>query len=273
MSPKIPMTAATPRATWPRWTPFAIWSAVLASWEILFRAIDWPAWVFPAPSTLAEAFVALVSKETNHALLEAVVVSFARIAVGFAASVALGVPLGVAMWRSRLVDRVLGGPALGLQTLPSVCWVPVAVLLFGLTETAVLFVVIMGSAFAGAVSLRDGLRSLPPVYEHAGRMLGARGFVLLRRVLLPASLPAATTTLRQAFSFAWRSLMGAELLFMLRAHGLGYLLHQGREVADVAQVVALMIVMVTLATLLDRFVFVRLEQRVHARFGFARAGG
>ncbi len=223
--------------------------------------------MFPAPSTLLEAFAAMLSAESHHALVEALAVSSARVAIGFVASLALGLPIGVLMWRSQVVDDALGGPALGLQTLPSVCWVPIAVLVFGLNETSVLFVVVMGSMFAGALALRDGLRALPPAYENAGRMLGARGFMLFRHVLLPASLPATTTSVRQAFSFAWRSLMGAELLFMIRGHGLGYLLHQGREVADVSQVVACMVTMVAVATLVDRLVFVRLERRVHARFG------
>ena len=204
---------------------------------------------------------------TRYALFEALFVSGARVAIGFAASLAIGVPLGVATWRSPTLDRAVSGPALGLQALPSVCWVPVAVLLFGLNELAVLFVVVMGSTFAAALALRDGLRALPPAYERAGRMLGARGFALLRRVLLPASLPALVSSVRQAFSFAWRSLMSAELLFMLRSHGLGYLLHQGREVADVSQVVALMLVMITVSTAIDRLGFVRLERRIHARFG------
>jgi NitT/TauT family transport system permease protein len=216
-----------------------------------------------------EAAGALLTSDSRYALLEALLVSGVRIAIGFVLSVGVGVPLGVLMWRSRLADRVLGGPALGLQTLPSVCWVPVAVLLIGLDESAVMFVVVMGSCFGAALALRDGLRSLPPIFEQAGRMLGGRGATLFARVLLPASLPALTSSARHAFSFAWRSLMGAELLFMLRAHGLGYLLHQGREVADAAQVVAIMVVMVVTATLTDRFVFVRLERRVHVRFGLA----
>lgn len=225
--------------------------------------------MFPAPSTLLEAFAAMLSKESHHALASALAVSSVRVTLGFFTSLALGLPIGILMWRSRIVDDAIGGPALGLQTLPSVCWVPIAVLVFGLNETSVMFVVVMGSMFAGALALRDGLRALPPAYENAGRMLGARGYTLFRHVLLPASLPAATTSVRQAFSFAWRSLMGAELLFMIRAHGLGYLLHQGREVADVSQVVACMITMVGVGAVVDRLVFVRLERRVHARFGLA----
>src|SRR6185503_5271791 len=121
-----------------------------------------------------------------------------------------------------------------------------------------LFVLIMGSFFAIAISLRDGLRTIPPIYSRAGLMLGARGWRLYRYVLLPASLPALTSSLRSGFSFAWRSLMGAEMLFAVERHGLGMLLSIGRDQSDVAQVVAVMIVMVVIGMVVDRFGFARL---------------
>jgi NitT/TauT family transport system permease protein len=132
-------------------------------------------------------------------------------------------------------------------------------------------VLIMGSFFAIAISLRDGLGTIPPLYRRAGLMLGATGWRLYRYVLLPASLPALTSSLRQGFSFAWRSLMGAELLFMVERHGLGFLLSTGRELSDVAQVVAVMIVMVMIGMVADRFAFARLERAVHHRFGLLAA--
>src|SRR5205823_4137474 len=131
------------------------------------------------------------------------------------------------------------------------------------------FVLIMGSFFAIAISLRDGLRTIPPVYRRAGLMLGASGWRLYRYVLLPASLPALASSLRQGFSFAWRSLLGAELLLMVEHHGLGFLLSTGRELGDVAQVVAVMVVMVVIGMLADRFGFARLEAAVYHRFGLS----
>src|SRR5207237_6425242 len=112
---------------------------------------------------------------------------------------------------------------LGLQTLPSVCWVPLAIVWYGINEQAVLYVLVMGSFFAIALSLRDGLRTIPPLYPRAGLMLGARGWKLYRYVLLPASLPALAGSLRTGFSFAWRSLMGAESIFFVERRGLGFL--------------------------------------------------
>lgn len=245
----------------------AFWLTLLGLWELGYRIFGWRAWMFPAPSHILEALTALLSTSTHFALPRALLVSVLRLFVGFSVSVVLGTLLGVAMWRSSALNDLLGGVCLGLQTLPSVCWVPLAVLTFGLSEWGILFVLVMGSFFAVAIALRDGLKTIPPGYQKAGRMLGAKGWKLYRYVILPASFPALASSLRQGFSFAWRSLMGAELLFMLRDEGVGFLLHQGREFGDIAQVICMMMVMVGVGMLFDRWVLARLESRVHARFG------
>jgi len=257
------MRAETKRTLWRA----LAWIAILGAWEAAYRVVHWKPWLFPAPSHVADSLVALVGGETRYALPLALVVSGARLLAGFAISTVSGIVLGLALWRWRWLDQTLGGLFLGLQTLPSVCWVPLSVLLFGLNEQAILFVLVMGSAFAMAIAFRDGMRTIPPLYEKAGLMMGARGWRLYRHVIVPASMPAFVSSLRQGFSFAWRSLMGAELVFMVKGQGVGYLLHQGREFADVAQVVAMMVVMVGVGMLLDRTAFAPIERRVHARFG------
>jgi NitT/TauT family transport system permease protein len=203
----------------------------------------------------------------SRPLIGAIGVSLSRLVVGFALSIFFGGLLGVLMWRFRAVDRFFGPLVLGLQTLPSVCWVPLAILVIGLNELGVLFVVVMGSFFAIAIALRDGLRTIPPLYQRAGSMLGTRGWRMYRYVILPASLPALSSSLRQGFSFAWRSLMGAELIFAVSRHGLGFLLEMGRNFSDVAQVVVVMIVMVVIGIVADRVLFGPIERRVHRRFG------
>ncbi len=265
------------------------WLVILAAWEMAFRFIGWEKYRFPAPSHVLDSLCDMAGFTTRfgaplgpgwpfpgaeesgtreRALIWAPLVSGTRLLIGFVISIALGIVLGLTMWRSRWLDGVLGPLFLGLQTLPSVCWVPLAVILFGLKETGILFVLVMGSCFAIAISLRDGLRTIPPVYHKAGRMLGAGGWRLYRYVLLPASLPAMSSSLRQGFSFAWRSLMGAELMFTaVRNHGLGYQLEMGRSFADISQVVAVMVIMVAMAMAVDRLVFARIERRVHTRFG------
>jgi len=202
-------------------------------------------------------------------LVIANLVSATRLVAGFVLSILLGGALGLAMWRWKELDQLLGPLFLGLQTLPSVCWVPLGILIFGINETSVLFVLVMGSFFAIAISLRDGLKGIPPLYQRAGLMLGARGWKMYRYVLIPASLPAFAASLRQGFSFAWRSLLGAELILAVERHGLGFLLSTGREFGKVDQVVAIMIVMVMIGMLADRLIFAKLQAAVHKRFGLA----
>lgn len=249
---------------------------LLATWEAAYRLVGWDPAKFPAPSHVLDAAGSMLDGDAapgaafswrESPLLEALAVSSLRLVVGFTVTVALGLLLGLMMWRSRELNAFFGPLFLGMQTLPSVCWVPLAVLTVGPNERGVLFVLVMGSVFAVAVAMRDGLRNIPPLYQRAGLMMGARGWKLYRYVLLPASLPAVTNSLRQGFSFAWRSLMGAEVLFVVGRHGLGYLLGTRRELA--AHVVAVMAVMVIVGMVADRWVFARLQQKVDARFGLA----
>ncbi len=174
------------------------------------------------------------------------------------------------MWRFKPLDDFLGPLFLGMQTLPSVCWVPLGIIAFGLSEAAIEFVLVMGSFFAIAISLRDGLRTIPPLYQRAGLMLGAHGWKLYRYVLIPASMPALASGLRQGFSFAWRSLMGAEFVFVIDRHGLGYLLQTGRDFNNPAEVMGIMMMMVVIGMLADRLVFARLERSVASRFGLTQ---
>lgn len=289
-TPKWPTTLSGLRV-------LACWLAVLALWEAAYRIIGWHSWIFPAPSHVLDSCLSMLGVETHfgdalHAgwpfepamrragpaasttrtvfespLVIAIVTSMVRLTLGFLLSIVLGLALGVCMWRYRFIDAMLGPVFLGLQTLPSVCWVPLAILLLGLSEWGILFVLVMGSFFAIAITLRDGLHATPPIYQAVGRVFGARRTTFLLYVMLPAGLPALAGSLRSGFSFAWRSLMGAELIFVLRRHGLGHLLSIGRDFGDVAQVVAVMVVMVLIGMAVDRVGFARLERRIRRRFG------
>jgi NitT/TauT family transport system permease protein len=268
---------------------------ILGTWEAAYRIIHWSFWRFPAPSHIIDSLLGMLNIHTafgdalsdhwplvaSHAsvlqsfgsiftsqLIVAVLVSSIRLLIGFVISVLLGSTLGVLMWRSKWLDELLGPLFLGVQTLPSVCWIPLGMLTFGLSEMTVQFVLVMGSTFSVAISLRDGMRTIPPLYQRAGKMLGASGWRLYRYVLFPASLPALASGLRQGFSFAWRSLMGAEfVLLWVNWHGLGYALDAARNFGGPADVMAIMIVMVVLGMLADRLAFAKLEARVYRRFG------
>jgi NitT/TauT family transport system permease protein len=216
---------------------------------------------WPHPLRVAYAYV------LSTDLLSGTLVSAVRLLIGFLISVVLGAVLGALMWRSTWLDEFLGPLFLGLQTLPSVCWVPLAIILFHLTEAGLMFVLVAGSIFSVAISFRDGLRMIPPLYQRAGRMLGASGWRLYRYVMLPAALPALAGSLRQGFGFAWRSLMGGEMILYAGHTGLGWLLEMGRDNNSIAQVMAVMAVMVILGMAADRLAFARLERKVRTRFG------
>jgi len=229
----------------------------------------WPKLEVEESGTRSASGAAKKDSLLRSPLVIANLVSAARLGVGFLVSILLGGALGLAMWRWKGLDQLLGPLFLGLQTLPSVCWVPLGILVFGINEKSVMFVLVMGSCFAMAIALRDGLRAIPPLYQRAGLMLGARGWKMYRYVLIPASMPAFASSLRQGFSFAWRSLLGAELILVVENKGLGLLLSEGREFGKVDHVVAVMIMMVMIGMLADRLIFAKLQTAVHRRFGLA----
>ncbi len=205
----------------------------------------------------------------DGALPAAAARSLGRLAEGYALSVALGVPLGVAMARSPLASGTLRPIVLGLQALPSICWLPLATLWLGPSEAAVVLVVVMGSLLSVAIAADDAVAGVDPVLVRAAGTLGIRGARLHLGVLLPAALPAVLTGLKLGWSFAWRALLAGELL--LDAGGLGRLLQAGRDRRDAAQVVAVMATIVALGVAVDRVLFRVLELRVRRRWGLGEA--
>ena len=144
-------------------------------------------------------------------LFSALWVTVKRLLTGYVIGVALGIPLGLFTARFELVQDTLGVLGLGLQTLPSVCWVPLAILCFGQTEAAMLFVVVMGTLWSVQLAVDHGVRSVPPIYARAARTMGSRGLHTWWSVILPASLPFIVSGVKQGWAFAWRSLMAAEI--------------------------------------------------------------
>mgnify|MGYP001174260394 CR=1 FL=1 len=232
-------------------------------WELLARLAIWPPYMFPSPlevaSSVADGFA-------DGTFVDAIGRSMGRIALGYGLSLFVGLPLGLALGRSRLLRDTLGTLALGMQALPSICWLPLGLLWFGLSEAAIMFIVVMGAIFSISLSTADGVRNTAPLYLKAARTLGARGFFLYSRVILPSALPAIVSGMKLGWTFAWRSLMAGELLYV--SGGLGQLLAMGRELNDMSRVIAVMLTIVVLGLVVDRLVFRRLEARVRERWGF-----
>lgn len=235
---------------------------VIGAWEVLFRLRVWPPYIFPSPSSVVGS---LVAGFANLTFPLAISVSMRRILIGYGLSLLIGIPTGLLLGRVRLVQETLGSVVLGLQALPSICWLPLALLWFGLSEQAILFVVIMGAVLSVTLATADGVHNTPPLYLRAARTMGARGWRLYTGVILPAALPAILSGMKLGWSFAWRSLMAGELLYV--SMGLGQLLTMGRELNDMSQVMAVMLVIIVIGLGIDRALFSPLEQRVRERWG------
>ena len=243
-----------------------VFFAVLVGlWELAVRSGRWSAVLLPSPLYVAEYLWAALLDGT---LLEAAWVTLKRLLVGYAAGVLIGLPLGLLTSMSQTLEDTIGAMALGLQTLPSVCWVPLALVWFGQTESAMLFVVIMGTVWSVIIATDYGARSIPPIYARAARTMGSEGMHKWTRVILPASLPFLVTGMKQGWAFAWRSLMAAEIYeTILTGFGLGHLLHYGRELNAMDQVIGIMIVIVLIGLLADRLLFSPWERFLHRRWG------
>jgi len=241
-------------------------AGLVVCWEIISRLGVWDATLFPSPLQVAQT---LWRSLLDLSLLRATGVSLRRILLGYGISLIIGIPLGLLLARVKWLEETVGSLVMGLQTLPSICWLPLALLWFGLNDRAILFVVVIGALLAVTVAVQDGVKNLPPVYQRAARTMGVRPLSLYTEVLLPASLPAILTGAKLGWSFAWRSLMAGELLFV--SLGLGHMLMMGRELADMSQVVTVMLVIITLGLLTDRAIFGVVEDRVRERWGLTRA--
>ena len=237
---------------------------LVAVWELIYQLHLWPPYLFPSPWDVVEALQASYQEGT---LLSAIGVSLRRIAIGYGISVVLGMALGIWIASNRFLESTLGGLVLSLQSLPSICWLPLSVLWFGLTENAILFVVLMGSVLSITINTEAGVKNVPKIYLMAGRNLGADGARLFWYVLLPASLPYLVSGLKQGWAFAWRSLISGEMLFV--SLGLGHLLMMGRDLNDMSMVVAVMLLIMFLGFMVDRIIFVNIEKHMRLRWGFA----
>ena len=244
-------------------------AALIGAWQALYAAGIWSPVLLPSPLTVGGY---LWHALLNGELLAASWITMKRLLVGYGIGCVLGLPLGLMTARSRILGDTLGVLALGLQTLPSVCWVPLALLWFGQSEGAMLFVVVMGTLWSVLIAVDNGVRNLPPIYVRAARTMGSKGFHTLRSVVLPASLPFVVSGMKQGWAFAWRSLMAAEIyVTILTGYGLGHLLHFGRELNSMDQVIGVMIVIVLIGLLADRVMFSPWERFLHHRWGTARA--
>ena len=188
-----------------------------------------------------------------------------RVLIGFLIACLIGIILGILIINSEYLARNLKPLILGVQTLPSICWVPFAILWFGLNQSAIIFVVVMGSAFGIALAVENGIKNVPPLYIKAAKTMGVSSKNLYLHVIFPAALPSFVAGLKQGWSFAWRALMSGEV--MSNTVGLGYTLTLGRDLADINQVMTVMLVIILIGILIDKGIFTTLENHILRKRG------
>lgn len=240
---------------------------LIALWQLLYvAATDWFDWAKPyaVPHPLG-VWKSICALTVNGTLLSAVASSMLRVLAGFAISIVIGIILGILIIQSEYLARNLKPLILGIQTLPSICWVPFAILWFGLGESAIIFVVVMGSAFSIAIAVESGVKNVPPIYIRAARTMGVTGQKMYTRVIFPAALPSFVSGLKQGWSFAWRALMSGEV--MSASVGLGFTLMVGRDLADINQVMTVMLVIILIGIIIDKGIFSTAERRILRKRG------
>ena len=248
------------------WPPVVFFALFLLVWELAYRSGWKQPYQLPSP---ADVFLDLREQLGNGRLLGAMQTSLQRGGLGFLVAVAIGTPLGLLIARVRLVRRGLGPFISGLQSLPSVAWVPFAIIFFGIGDAAIYTVVLLGAVPSIANGMVSGIDQVPPLYQRVGQVLGARGLQTARFVLLPAALPGYVGGLRQGWAFSWRSLMAAELIVISPelGEGLGALLDQGRFLSDMSLVIAGILGILAVGIAVELLLFAPVERRVLQRRG------
>jgi NitT/TauT family transport system permease protein len=241
------------QSVWPKLLAVGI---VLVAWQLAYVAELKPAFVLPSPGTV---FQELFDRATNSVQFGGGTTLWGQISktmtrgfTGFALAIAIGTALGIGVVQWRTLRLAIASLLAGLQTMPSIAWFPLAILFFGLTETAILFVVILGAAPSIASGVITGVDEVPPPLLRAGKMIGATGLNRYRHIVLPAAMPAYLAGLKQGWAFSWRSLLAGELLVPIGgASSLGSALAYSRTTGNAAWLLALMIVILIVGMVID----------------------
>ncbi|MBT5993504.1 MAG: ABC transporter permease [Thaumarchaeota archaeon] len=240
----------------------AFYVLIIVVWQGIDSAEIWPDNIFPSPIEVGEDLLYGIS---DGSLFYGIATSMWRLVIGLSIAIGGGVLLGIFMARVETVNQTIGSLVLGLQSIPSVAWVPLAILWFGLSDSGIIFVTAIGAIFAVTINTYTGVKNIDPSFIEAARNMGAKGSQLVTTILIPAAFPYMISGFKQGWAFAWGGVIGAELLFSFL--GLGFLLNVGRQLNDVSQVIAMMLVIMGIGILIDGFVFKKLEDKVMTKWG------
>lgn len=241
---------------------------VVALWQAVYLSGWKPAFILPSP---AAALGSLWTQAQQPVLWQAIATTMGRAMYGFGLAVAIGLAVGIVISRSKVVRAAFGPIITGMQTMPAIAWFPFAIIFFGLTTSAILFVIVIGTAPAIAIAVIAGSDHIPVLQHRAAKMMGLRGIALYRHLILPASLPVFITGLKQGWAFAWRSLMSGELVVIVaNTASIGVLLENAQSLSDMPAAIAIMIVILALGIVIDGL-FTLLDIVVRRRRGLLGA--
>ncbi|MFE3457076.1 ABC transporter permease [Nocardiopsis aegyptia] len=248
-------------ATWPKLVAVAI---VLAAWQAVVWSGWRPVYVFPGPD---QVLPRIAQEVTSPGFWEAVGVTMRRAFAGFALALVVGVLLGLAVSQVKTLRVAIGSLITGLQTMPSIVWFPFAMLLYGISESAIMFVIILGAAPSIAGGLISGIDYVPRQLMRAGQAMGLRGVQRYTLLIVPAALPMFVTGLKQGWAFAWRSLMAGELLVIInQQNSIGWALSQARQLNDAEQLLSYVVIVLFIGIVIDVF-FTWADRTIRARWG------
>src|SRR5438876_4120690 len=231
------------------WPKLAALALFIAAWQLVVWSGWRPDYVLPGPLPVFQRLFEDLSQPDFYL---GVGVTLRRALVGYAIAVAIGSVIGLLVARIAVLRKAIGAAILGLQSMPSIAWFPLAILLFGLNETAIFFVVILGAAPAIAGGLLSGVDHVQPLLIRVGRVMGARGLLLYRFVILPAALPSFAGGLKQGWAFAWRSLMAGEIIGIVGHQlSIGQQIQFARDFADTEQLLAIIVVIFVIGVAID----------------------
>ena len=244
-------------AAWPKLAAIGL---VLGIWQFAVWREWWKIYVLPSPLMVWER---LLDELGTQKMWSAVFATMQNAVFGFLVAIVIGGVIGIVVSASKSARTAIGSLITGLQTMPSIAWFPLAILLFGLTESAITFVVVLGAAPSIANGVIGGIDSVPPLLRRVGRSMGAKSVGLYRDFVMPAAMPSVVSGLKQGWAFAWRSLMAGELLVIIPGtQTIGTRLQFARDFSDAEGVIATMVVILVIGILVDTLVFSRLERRV-----------
>lgn len=248
------------------WPKLAAFLLAITAWQLVAWSGWKPDYVLPGPLPVFRRLVADIGSPDFDL---GVAITLRRALLGYLIAVGVGGVAGILVARVGILRQAVGSAILGLQSMPSIAWFPLAILLFGLNETAIFFVVILGAAPAIAGGLLSGVDHVQPLLVRVGRVMGAHGLGLYRHVILPAALPSFAGGLKQGWAFAWRSLMAGEIIGIVGHQlSLGQQIQFARDFSDAEQLLAIIVVIFVIGVAVDGL-FGVLDREIRWRWGLS----